>query len=332
MESKTKSTVSREMIAAVVSRHFPGEELLSIEELTEGMFNSAYVIRGSGIMESGIVLKVGPAPEAELLTYEKDILRTEVEAYRLLQGRPIRIPRILAWDYTHEEIPCDYFFMEHVEGCLWKNCAERISPENRRQLMYELGRCNAAVHGVKGNWFGYLKEDARFRFDTWAEAFFAMMSDILEDGRRKGCRLPYDEITAAVIRRKDCLNAVRTPCLVDFDMWAGNVLVDEASCSRITGIIDFERCFFGDPAADFISAVSLFDNVEEEPDFRRGYSQVSQVPFEVTEDMRIRMDLYRLYMAVILFVESYRFGETYESKVKTQMAERIGRLLKQDTK
>ena len=34
MESKTKSGISREIIAAMVNKHFPGEEILSVEELT----------------------------------------------------------------------------------------------------------------------------------------------------------------------------------------------------------------------------------------------------------------------------------------------------------
>lgn len=332
MESKTKSKVTQEMIKGMVARHFPKEEISSIQELTEGMFNSAYIVRGTGILEKGVVLKTGPAPGADILIYEQEILRAEVEVYRLLQDRPIKIPGLLAWDYSHEDIPCDYFFMERVEGLPWKDCAQRISPESFRQLMYELGKSNAAVHSVKGQWFGYIKEDKRFRFDTWAAAFSAMMADILEDGRKRNYELPYEEIERTVKDREACLNQVGTPSLVDFDMWAGNVLVDEASCSHITGIIDFERSFFGDPLADFISAAYLFNDVEKEPDFQKGYEEISRVPFTITDDDRVRMDLYRLYMAVILFVESYRFSEQYESKAKMRMSERIRQLLEQINK
>lgn len=126
MESKTKSGISREIIAAMVNKHFPGEEILSVEELTEGMFNSAYVIRGSGILERGSVLKIGPGPEAELLTYEKDILRAEVEVYRLLRDRPVKIPGLLAWDYSREHIPCDYFF----HGTHGRNSVEKLCRED----------------------------------------------------------------------------------------------------------------------------------------------------------------------------------------------------------
>lgn len=329
MKSKTKYNVTPEVIKIMVNRHFPNEDIYSIEELTEGMFNSAYAVRGTGIMKDGIVLKTGPASGTELLTYEQELLRTEVEVYKLLEDRPIKTPKILAWDYSHGEIPCDYFFMEYVNGVMWKNCLETVSPENRRQLMYELGKSSAAVHSVKGRWFGYIKEDKRFQFRTWGAAFSSMMSDILEDGKKRNCELPYDEIKDTVKKQEDCLNRVKTPCLVDFDMWAGNVFIDENSHSHITGIIDFERSFFGDPAADWTSAMMLFENVEQEFDYQKGYSEISGTPFQITDDDRIRMNLYRLYMSVILFAESYRYDEQYAATVKNHVIKGIHQLLEQ---
>ena len=77
------------------------------------------------------------------------------------------------------------------------------------------------------------------------------------------------------------LDAVTAPTLVGYDIWAGNVLLDPAGLDRITGIIDFERSFFGDRFADFVAAGEIFDDVEQEPDFQRGYVLVSGEPFIV---------------------------------------------------
>ena len=112
-------------------------------------------------------------------------------------------------------------------------------------------------------------------------------------------------------------------------MWAGNVFIDETSHSHITGIIDFERSFFGDPVADLTSAMMLFENVEQEFDFQKGYSEISGTPFLITDDDRIRMNLYRLYMSVILFVESYRYDEQYAAMVKNHVIKGIHQLLEQ---
>lgn len=90
MESKTKFKVTPEVIQILVNKHFPNEDICSVKELTEGMFNSAYAVRGTGIMKDSIVLKIGPASGTEFLTYEQEILRTEVEVYRLLEAEYLR--------------------------------------------------------------------------------------------------------------------------------------------------------------------------------------------------------------------------------------------------
>ena len=50
MKSKTKFNVTPEVIKTMVNKQFPNEDNCCIEELTEGMFNSAYTGRGTGIM------------------------------------------------------------------------------------------------------------------------------------------------------------------------------------------------------------------------------------------------------------------------------------------
>ena len=66
-----------------------------------------------------------------------------------------------------------------------------------------------------------------------------------------------------------------------------------------------------------------------EPDFQKGYSEISGSPFVITDHDRIRMMLYRLYMSVILFVESYRYDEQYAAMVKRHVIKGIRQLLGQ---
>ena len=308
MNSITKTNLSIETIRHLVKLHFPKEEVISIVELSEGMCNGAWKITGTGCLQKGVVMKAGPSNQAQMLTYEKDKLRTEIFVYGLLSDREIPIPKLLASDISRSEVPCDYFFVEWVPGATWLSCLYQIPAENRPGLMRQLGRCFGAIHSVEGGWFGYIKEDVRFQFDTWGEAFTSMMTDILNDGKRHGCLLPYEKMEQALAVHRNRLDAVKTSRLVDFDLWAGNVFLNAPDCTRITGVIDFEQCFFGDPLADFTAAVHLLKNVESEREFLEGYAQI-RGPLNFAEDDRTRMDLYRLYMQVILFVEAYRFDE-----------------------
>ena len=78
-------------------------------ELKGGMFNFLYLI--DRINENDkIVLKVGVAPETTLLTYEQDIMLTEVECFRLISEQTdISVPRILAYDFINNVLVNCFF-------------------------------------------------------------------------------------------------------------------------------------------------------------------------------------------------------------------------------
>lgn len=324
MKSITKSLIPQETIRKMVKKAFPDCVVTEIRELTEGMFNAAYRISGTGALENGVILKAGPMEGVKTLTYEKEILRSEVSVYGLLAQKDVPAPRVYAWDYSHSLVPCDYFFMSEVPGILWKNAEPERLARSRPKLMQQLGRIHAAIHSIPGAWFGYLKEDPRFRFGTWYEAFTAMVGDILYDGKADGRELPYTEIEQTVLKHRAALEQVKQPRLVDFDLWAGNVLLREAGDGyEISGILDFERSFFGDPYADFTSSVMIFDDVGNEPEFRDGYG----TPILLDEAAQIRMNLYRLYMALIMYVETYRYDEQYAAAAREGCLKMIRKLL-----
>ncbi len=329
MNSRTKNRLTRGELLNLTMAWFPEADDVRFIELSGGMFNAVYLAESSHLPQNGVVLKVGPNPGAEILTYEKEIMRAEIQAYQLLSDKPIPTPKVLAFDLSRQKASFDYFFMEKVQGRAWNDAAKGVPTAARKNLMKQLGQCNAAVHSVCGEWFGYVKAGERFHFDSWASAFSAMTGDVLNDARARGFRLPFDAIEKTLARHLVCLNAVTAPKLVDFDMWAGNVFVDrEEQSFRISGIIDFERCFYGDPFADFISAAFLYKDVKQEPEFCAGYESVSGEPLTVSEGDRIRMDLYRLYMAVILVAESYRYNPAYAWWMRALCAGQIHRLLK----
>jgi aminoglycoside phosphotransferase (APT) family kinase protein len=55
-----------------------------------------------------------------------------------------------------------------------------------------------------------------------------------------------EEIRTLVVESGYALDEVTRPALIHFDLWPGNIFVDG---SRIVGLIDHERAFWGDPAA-----------------------------------------------------------------------------------
>lgn len=117
MESVTKNTKTRPQIEAMAARAFPGTTLAdgddAMRELKDGWFNAAYMIRLADGRE--VILKIAPPLGADVLSYEANIMATEVTAMRLVRQNPaIPVPEIYFFDDAHDLCDADYFFMERL--------------------------------------------------------------------------------------------------------------------------------------------------------------------------------------------------------------------------
>jgi aminoglycoside phosphotransferase (APT) family kinase protein len=87
--------------------------------------------------------------------------------------------------------------------------------------------------------------------------------------------------------------------LVHFDLWDGNVFVDDR---RVSGLIDGERCFYGDTLAELVS-MALLREVDDVPEVLAGYATRAGRPLLLDESARIRLALYAAYLYLIMIVE-----------------------------
>lgn len=304
MNTATKNTFTDGQIKTVVSRYFPNASVTEILPLSGGTFNTLYRIWGTGELEKSVILKTEPVFSDAVSEHERNAVRTEMCFYQMVEGLELPIPRIYACDFSRELLPCDYFLMEYMEGRSWYDLMRVHSPA----VMGQLGQCTAKMHSVTGDRFGNILPSSRERFRSWSAAFASMVVSVLEEIKRQEIRLPCERIIAAVEARRGLLDAVRKPVLVNFDMWAGNVFLKRRQEYSISAIIDFERCFFGDPFASFASAFLIYDDVEKEEDFIAGYNAVSPQPLQFTPDDRERMILYEMLVFLRSYCETKRYG------------------------
>jgi hypothetical protein len=143
MENKTKIKLSCNDIQRLVNQAFGNMPLLSVRELTDGYFNTAYhVTLGNGELQT--VLKVGPPAEADILTYEKGLLHAEVETMKLVGTDPeIPVPRIIFDDFSRTWLPCDYYFMDFIDGTPWRK-------NNIKQHRPQLVACHLSLARCRG--------------------------------------------------------------------------------------------------------------------------------------------------------------------------------------
>jgi aminoglycoside phosphotransferase (APT) family kinase protein len=302
------------------------DAVLDCVEVGGGTFNAVYRLRLAD--GGGAVLKLAPATAAPIMGYERGILRTEARFYEHARRRTaVPVPAVLRAG-SDRHVDCDYLLMSELPGSPWHGHG-RLRRTDRQRLRYELGALVAELHTVTGSAFGYPEEPVAPLTSSWRAAFLAMVSAVLDDADRFSVRLPRPIawIRDAVQASSEALDDVRTPVLVHFDLWDGNILLDVTSGSvQIGGLIDAERAFWGDPAADFVS-LALFDNIERDAAFLAGY-RAGGGQVEFGEPLRRRLRLYRIYLYLIMVVEATPRG--YAGPEHDRMHRRVTGLLRAD--
>lgn len=301
MESKTKNKQARETIEAMVKRSFPGLSLAAgedaVTEMKEGWFNVAYQVKLSDGRDT--VLKIAPPAGAETLTYEKNIMSTEANMMRLVhKTTDIKLPEVYYYDNAKDLCDSDYFFMEMLTGKNYDNVKKDLTAEEINKINYQIGQIVRKMNEIKGkDFFGY-EGNPELRGATWREAFLKMVDAVLEDGKRKQVELmyPYDEVRALLAQYAYCLDEVKVPCFVHWDLYDPNVFVENG---EVVGVLDFERALWGDPLLE-----AHFRFYEEKT--WEGYGKTELTPTET-----IRCKLYDAYLFLVMIIESfYRHYDT----------------------
>lgn len=335
MESTTKRRLDTAEITSITQRMFGPDAVASdITELTDGMFNAVYRMSIRPAV-GDVVLKSSPPPGVPLLTYEHDIMRTEAAFYQLArQATAVPVPRVVATDFTRSHLDGDVLVMTSLNGRGWSALRKSIEDSDDARLRRDLGAIVGHLHGITGSRFGYFQPSTA-QGATWREAFTRMVDDVLADAQRFDVQLPIEpRVFQDVLERHgSLLDAVTTPSLVHFDLWRGNILLDDSSGEwEIAGLIDGERAMWADPAAEFVS-LSLLGDIADDAELIAGYKSVRH-DFELTADVLTRVTLYRVYLDLIMLVEATPRGydpDGEHASILQQVTEELGRCVEQLT-
>lgn len=303
MESQTKNKQPRAMIDRMIESAFPGVTATGVSELTEGFFNAAYLI---GLSDgSAVVLKIGPSKDSLLMSHEKNIMSSEVRSMRLVaEQTDVPVARILFYDDSREICEADYFFMEKLPGRSYHSAMNELDDEARERIERQIGQYNSRINGIVGERFGYFGQPDKQGSD-WFAVFRSILMDAVRDAEALRIDLRMDplDMLELLLRDTEAFREVSEPRLVHWDLWAGNVFVEDGA---VTGLIDFERCLWADPLLEV-----GFRSFACNPHFLDGYGLR-----ELTASQRIRIRWYDLYLYLISALEcDYRQYEdrgTYE--------------------
>lgn len=296
MYSFSKIQITEEHIRAIMRRHFSSNPpLKKYTELKEGLYNAAALLE----LEDGskYVLKAAPPPEVQVLRYEKDLMKAEVESMRLVRQRTtVPVAEIFCYDTAHDILPSDFFVMQYLPGIPFHQIRSSLPPESQEKIEYEMGRMTREISEITNPSFGYWA-CPQAEGVSWKECFSSMVQGILQDGLDVDVQLPesYEEIFNRMQAIFDSLEEISTPRLVHWDLWDGNVLIDPDS-HQINGLIDFERVLWADPLIEVV-----FSNLNPDSPAAQGFGgNVLR-----TEPERRRRLLYNTYLYLIMVIEVY---------------------------
>ena len=295
--SKTKYEASAAEIKELFSFHKTGN-VTDTAPLGNGEFNAAYKVT----CDDGVsyALKIAPPEGAKVLSYEKNMMASEVFWYSQMHEKTdILCPKVYVSDFSKEIIKSNCFIMEMMAGePLWAvGFSDREYEEVQKQKIDMLTK----IHRIANDGYGYIQTGLEA---SWYEALRSMALRLVEDCKALGHDTPDGEKFVSLIdKHEKLLRAV--PCrMVNFDLWDSNVLYNKET-GKICWI-DPERGFWGDPVADFITLgpgqKAPLSAKQKELDI---YNGMAREKICLTEETEIRYALAVCYLALIEEVEKY---------------------------
>ncbi len=296
MYSFSKAKLTQDMAQAIISAHFgPLRRLKTYQELEEGLYNAAALLELDDDLK--YVLKVAPSDDVRVLRYEHNIMQAEVGAMRLVRAQTqAPVAEIYAYDTSRQLLNNDYFLMEFLPGVPLHKLRKDLPSEAQTSIDQSIGRLAREISSINGDCFGYFAQSAAPGV-SWRDVFAAMLKGILKDGEEIEVKLPlpYASLFQCLEAHFGALNEVKTPKLVHWDLWDGNIFIDPAS-TQISGVIDFERVLWGDPLIEVI-----FCDTNPQSNFSRGFGQDV-----LTSETQVRRRLlYNAYLYLIMIIECY---------------------------
>jgi aminoglycoside phosphotransferase (APT) family kinase protein len=223
----------------------------------------------------------------------------------------VPVPNVIAYDKSREIVESDFFLSDLLPGRPLNLVRSELDEETQTRVDRQIGTHLKEIHQIQGPQFGTYNLQ---EFVTWSDAFTTLMDWLRKDASDLKVDLPHRAFEAAEPHLW-ALDEVKSPTLVHWDLWDGNIFVDTAT-GTVTGYIDFERVLWADPLIETNFGAPR-------PAFVEAYgSEILQSPGADS-----RRKLYQLYLYLIMVIECHfrHFTHEHETEIRTLLDGAIAR-------
>ena len=277
----------RESIPALMRRYFLGTPAtIAIDE--SGWVNPCFFVNDKFVFRFN-------ARDVGLPKFQREKI-----IFDLIENSTLPSPRSVLLDISRDIAPYDVLISPKLRGTSIEQDWSELDSQTKTCLAEAAGRLLAQLHEVSFPFFGEIAEPGPLpRTDRWIDYLRAKLClqldrtvdlDIFPNEYRLRALKLFDSRAAAI-------DEVKSARLVHDDYHFGNLL---HVGPEITGILDFEWSFAGDPLYDYCLWYSELDLW---PGSRAPFFKTSR-PMELSKSERMRRDVYQMIGNVTLCAEA----------------------------
>ena len=279
-ERRTKLT--EDQIRAILERCFgTGAQALGIKAIGGGTFNETYLIEVAE--QDKLVLRLAPPPGDDTYWDDAALMRREHNTLPYFASIGALLPKTLLADFTQQIIRRDYALQIFLEGDRWSDIEDDLTEEENLDLWRQCGEIVKRIHGTTGEQFGYPYPGKSFV--NWHDVILDRFARIAQSLKHYHADISYFSVISELLSSaQSVFNEIHEPRLLHGDMWTFNLLVRRKNGRPIlSGVLDAERAWWGDPLADWIMFCLSIRNGEEEwqeriAAFFEGYGALERNP------------------------------------------------------
>ncbi len=196
-------------------------------------------------------------------------------------------------DDSRNIVPFDYMVMSKIPGEVMRPAIER-NPEMHPIFLKQIGQNLAKLHKIETEGFGFFdnklaKNGILCGTKKSNKDHFLSAIDLDEDYHANNISIFEPTLikkSIKLIKSMSDLADCKNPTLIHNDIADWNTVVDG---NKVTGILDWDECFSGDPVFEF-ATLSLFYNDEKMESILSGYRENISMPLDYVD----KFDIYVL--------------------------------------